>query len=162
MSNVWTPRLIKRAAPDAKILVMLRDPIERYRSGIVHRETRAPHRRPETICADAIERGRYATQLERIYRLFDRERVLVLQYERCLLRPEEELARTFAFLRLDPVTVSVGDFARRVNETVIGKVDVPPEVRDALVTAYRPDVERLRRLLPELDVGLWPHFAASA
>ncbi len=36
MRDVWTPRLIPRAAPDAKILVIFRDPVERYRSGVLH------------------------------------------------------------------------------------------------------------------------------
>ena len=30
MRDVWTPRLIPRAAPDAKILVIFRDPVEQY------------------------------------------------------------------------------------------------------------------------------------
>ena len=29
-SNTWTPPALRRAAPDAKLLVMLSDPIERY------------------------------------------------------------------------------------------------------------------------------------
>ena len=34
--DFWTPELIRRAAPDARILVLLRDPIERFRSGLTH------------------------------------------------------------------------------------------------------------------------------
>ena len=40
MGDAWALRLIRRAAPDAKLLVLLRDPIERYRSGILHRAGR--------------------------------------------------------------------------------------------------------------------------
>src|ERR687897_2841254 len=34
MHDFWVPRLIPRAAPGAKLLVMFRDPIERFRSGV--------------------------------------------------------------------------------------------------------------------------------
>ena len=33
MYDFWTPPLLARAAPEAKMLVLLRDPIERFRSG---------------------------------------------------------------------------------------------------------------------------------
>ena len=42
MHDFWTPRLIARAAPDAKLLIMFRDPIERFRSGVPHRLSRMP------------------------------------------------------------------------------------------------------------------------
>ena len=32
MFDAWTPPLLKRAAPDARLLVMLSDPLDRYRS----------------------------------------------------------------------------------------------------------------------------------
>lgn len=158
MSNVWTPRLIKRAAPDAKILVMLRDPIERYRSGIVHRETRAPHRKPETICADAIERGRYATQLERIYRLFDRDRVLVLQYERCRRDVPGQYRRTLEFLGVDPDFTPDAERPRGTT-TAAGKKELWEDMRVALHTALDAEVARLPELVPHLDLSLWPNFA---
>ncbi|HEU4658195.1 MAG TPA: sulfotransferase [Capillimicrobium sp.] len=158
MANVWTARLLKRAAPDAKILVMLRDPIERYRSGIVHRETRAPHRRPETICADAIERGRYATQIERLYRHFDRDRVLVLQYERCRQDPAGEYRRTLEFLGVDPDFVPRAERPRGTT-TAAGKKELWEDMRVALRAALDPEVARLPELVPDIDLSLWPNFA---
>jgi hypothetical protein len=158
MANVWTPRLIARAAPEAKILVMLRDPIERYRSGIVHRETRAPHRRPETIHADAIERGRYATQLERLFRTFDRDRVLVLQYERCRQDPAGQYRRTLEFLGVDPAFEPDQERPRGTT-TAAGKKELWDDMRTTLRTALAGEVARLPELVPELDLSLWPNFA---
>ncbi|HEY8584536.1 MAG TPA: sulfotransferase [Capillimicrobium sp.] len=161
MSNVWTARLMARANPSAKILVMLRDPIERYRSGIVHRETRAPHRRPETICADAIERGRYAAQIERLYRHFPREQVLVLQYERCRQDGPAQFRRTLEFLGVDPDFTP--EFERpRGSTTADGKKELWEDLRVALRTALDPDVARLPELVPDLDLSLWPNFADVA
>ena len=161
MSNVWTARLIKRAAPEAKILVMLRDPIERYRSGIVHRETRAPHRRPETISADAIERGRYATQIERLYRHFARDRVLVLQYERCRQDAAAQYRRTLEFLGVDAVFVPPTERPRGTT-TADGKKELWEDMRIALRTALDPEVARLPELVPDIDLSLWPNFADLA
>ena len=101
MGDVWALRLIQRAAPEAKILILLRDPIERYRSGILHRAQRGAYRRPELIASDAIERGRYGTQMKRVSEIFAPEQVLVLQYERCVQDPVGQYRRTLAHLGVD-------------------------------------------------------------
>ena len=72
MHDFWTPRLIARAAPGAKLLIMFRDPIERFRSGVPHRQSQRPDHRLEAVTADAIERGKYATQLRRVLACHDR------------------------------------------------------------------------------------------
>jgi diadenosine tetraphosphatase ApaH/serine/threonine PP2A family protein phosphatase len=36
MAEVWTPVLLERAAPDVRVLAILRDPVERYRSAVTH------------------------------------------------------------------------------------------------------------------------------
>ena len=69
MRDIWTPRLIPRAAPDAKILVIFRDPVERYRSGVLHTLARRGGRAATYLATDAVERGRYALQLKRRLRL---------------------------------------------------------------------------------------------
>ena len=50
--------------------------------------------------AEAMERGRYAQQVDWFLRHFPRERLLLLQYERCAADPQGEAARTYAFLGL--------------------------------------------------------------
>ena len=83
MHDFWTPALLSRAAPDAKILVILRDPLARYRSGISHdvdvlkrRVRRRSHPYVGAMSAnDALNRSLYARQLRRIFEHFDRERV---------------------------------------------------------------------------------------
>ncbi len=161
MSDVWTPRLLCRAAPEAKILVLLRDPVERYRSGLVHRLTRAPERRREMLAADAIERGRYASQLERLRRCFAPERMLVLQYERCREEPAEQYRRTLRFLGVEEDHTV--DFERPRGTTTEAKKDpMWPELRDALRTTLRPEVAALAALVPDLDLSLWPNFADLA
>src|SRR5215207_8121979 len=62
MFDAWTPPLLKRAAPDAKLLVMLSDPIERYRA--IFTERLAKRTGDETIyMADVVDRRSFGSQL---------------------------------------------------------------------------------------------------
>ncbi len=100
MADPWTPMLLARAAPEARILVMLRDPIERFRSGLAQRHM-VDGWRAQQAAAEAIERGRYASHLHELLAHFPRERVLVLQYERCRAAPLEHYRHTLAHLGVE-------------------------------------------------------------
>ena len=73
MHDFWSLRLLARAAPDARILVLLRDPVERWRSGTA-RAVRLAEEAGEPIrlvqLSDAVWRGFYFEQLRRIFDLF--------------------------------------------------------------------------------------------
>lgn len=160
MSDFWTPELLRRAAPDAKLLILLRDPIERYRSGFVHRHrTGAPEgRRRALVAHEAIARGNYATQLKRVWRHFPREQVLVLQYEQCAADPATHYRRTLEYLGIDPSFAP--DFARpRGRTTAAQKVELWPDMLDALRAALSRETLELGELLPDFDLGLWKNFA---
>jgi hypothetical protein len=158
MTDPWTPRLLRQAAPDAKLLVMLRDPIERYRSGIVHRRTIGrTDRRRAAIANEAIERGRYGSQLKRVLRSFPREQVLVIQYERCVQDPNGEHERTLEFLGVD-AHVHDDLHSLRGRSTSADKKVLWPDMLTALHAAYEPEVLELVRIAPEIDLDLWPHF----
>jgi hypothetical protein len=160
MSDPWTPPLLKRVAPDAKLLVLLRDPIERYRSGVAHRlrdETDSP---PEVVATDAIERGFYARHLRRLYEHFAPERVLVLQYERCVADGRAQYRRTLEFLGVDAGHEPEGLDEPRGRSTQGGR-PLSTELGRQLREWLEPDVEELSRLVPELDVALWPSFSGG-
>jgi hypothetical protein len=154
--DFWTPPLIARAAPEARILLLLRDPVDRYRSGLTHTDDATVAELTRRDAQGAFARGLYAQQLRRLFDAIARERVLVLQYEACRADPERELARTFAFLGLRGVALPSSALAREVNPTTGRKVELGPGLRGALVDAYAPDLEELRGLLPELELGRWP------
>ena len=82
--------LLRKAAPDARLLVMLRDPVARYRSAIARLHRLAEERGDRVLLAsvsDATWRGFYYEQLRHVFDLFPREQVLVLQFERCVQDP---------------------------------------------------------------------------
>ncbi len=161
MRDVWGPAVVTRAAPDARILVMFRDPVERYRSGVLHMTARKTHLRPEWVATDATERGRYAEQLRRVYDYFDESQVLVLQYEQCVEDPFREYRRTLEHIGApwhDPkdVTRPRGATTRQRREPLWD------DLVQAIVTDLESDVAELNELVPHLDVKLWRHFAHLA
>jgi hypothetical protein len=134
--------------------------------------------------ADVVDRRSFASQLERLRRFYDPEQVLVLQYERCRRDPAGQYRRTLAFLgvrdtgftprRLQGKASAALAIAgrlglpRKVTERLSGRpaprttAPLWPDLEAALHTALDPQVERLRELVPELDLSLWPNFAHLA
>jgi hypothetical protein len=154
----WVAPLLAQAAPEARLLVMLRDPIERFRSGLAHQ---LRHRGSPTgaTVTEAVNRGFYAAALMRWCEHFDPDQVLVLQYERCAEDPAGELARSYRFLGLDE-KFRPENLHRPVGATTEGKVHLDADAKKRLVDTYAPDVEALAKRLPEIDLSLWPNFAS--
>lgn len=156
MIDFWTPGLIARAAPGARILVLLRDPLDRFRSGLTHTDDSKVTALSARDAAGGFQRGLYAQQLRRVFDAFPREQVLVLQYEACRDDPAAELGRTFAFLGLREVELPPSTFSREFNPTTATKVTIADGLRRALLDGYAVDLEGLRDLLPQLDLARWP------
>jgi hypothetical protein len=156
MLDVWTPALLRHAAPAARLLVLLRDPVERFRSGRTLAENRFTVAATARAAANAaFNRGLYADQLLRLFAAFPREQVLVLQYERCVAAPRAELERTYRFLGLEPEIPAHVDLSGRVNDSRGAKVTLSDWQEDQLVRRYAPENERLASLVPEVDLSVW-------
>jgi hypothetical protein len=161
-SDLWTAPLLKRAAPDAKLLLMLRDPVERFRSGVAYRRRAQPGRRPDFLAADALDRTRYAAQLARLRRHWAADEILVLQYERCCADPAGEYRRTLRFLGVEEDHVPPGLAEPRGPSVAAYKEPLWPELLSSLLEVVEPDVAELARMVPDLDLALWPSVAHLA
>ena len=155
MHAPWVPPLLARAAPRTRLLVLLRDPVERFRSGLAH-QRRDRGRLTVEAYQDVVARGLYHDALCRWTAHFPREQILILQYERCIADPVGQLARTYRFLGLEPFVVEGID--SRVNATA-HDLGLEQDVRRRLVDLYAPDVRALSKCVVELDLDLWPNFA---
>jgi hypothetical protein len=105
---------IRKAIPDVRLVLLLRDPVDRAHSNWTHlwnagleaeadflAACRAEEHRRAVGWADFwhyVNLGRYGEQLEHLYRRFDREQVLVLRYRELKDDPAATLDRVCAFL----------------------------------------------------------------
>lgn len=155
----WVPALLRQAAPEARLLLLLRDPVERFRSGLAQ-QVRNGEDHVGTAQAEAVGRSLYAASLHRWLECFGRDRLLVLQYEACVADPGRQLALTYEFLELDP-SFRPDVLTRAVNRTVEPKTTLPDDALSRLRQLFVPDVEELATLMPDLDVALWPSTTSS-
>lgn len=157
--DFWTPELIARAAPDVKVLILLRDPLARFVSGLTHQLATSRKPLSHRDIQGAFQRGLYAPQLRRVFAAFPHERVLIGQYEACRSDPLAQLARTYEFLGLEPFRPDDDALRGEVNPTTGRKYELPGPLREALLSGYRHDIEQVRRMLPDVDLSLWPSVA---
>jgi hypothetical protein len=156
----WIPPLLAAAAPETRLLVLLRDPVERYLSGLqLARRVAARRGVPLSRYAplDTFVRGLYHSHLMGLLGHFQRSQILILQYEKCTLDPIGELRRTFQFIGLEDTGFEPDTQARPQEQA--DKPQPDAATRAAYVEAYSNDVARLLEAFPEIDVSLWPNFA---
>ena len=138
------PRNIKRIAPDAKMVVILRNPIEQAWSHFLQATklrveplasfADALHAEPERIAAgwqpmlSYARFARFGEQLERYLALFPREQLLIRTYDEWQRAPHEVIRDVFRFIGADPEFVP--DMSRRPNS---GGVPRNPAVQDFLM-----------------------------
>jgi len=165
MHDFWTLGLLRQAAPRARILGILRGPLRRYQSGLAHylrslpRKVRRRRRGyVEAMAAnDALSRCLYARQIRRLLEHFNREQLLVLQYERCAEHPLEEAKPTYAFLGRDP-SEHTPELALvyKCGPRYPAAQPPPRAVAAQAISEIRRDAAELATLAPELDLEHWP------
>jgi hypothetical protein len=148
--GVVVPRLL----PDAAILVLLRDPVERYRSAMrlsVTRGRSQPYPIPINLQTWA---GFYADQLDTWASFVGRDRLHVMVYERVREDPQLAVDAVWRMLGLDPVPLSAVDERSRSSSSSEAEWEWPEGTRAALQVMYRPQA---RRLADDwgLDVSRW-------
>ena len=153
----WVAPLLARAAPRAKVIVLVRDPVDLVQAGLAATaDTRPPN--AGWNLADNVDQGFFGSQLSRLRGLFPSDQVRVLQYERCLSDTATVLAQTFEFLGIDASERPVLPHRSGVDPRAVG-APLDPAARTRLCAMYADDVALLSHLLPGFDLGLWPNFA---
>jgi Sulfotransferase family len=168
MCDPWAVPMIAEAAPQARYLILLRDPVERYHSGITPllKQSRERGYDPLSIvfANHAVLHSLYHAQVKRALEILGRDSVLVLQYERCVDDPLAQMQRTQRFLGLEPLATMPSALERRVASGILfplgERPPLPKRHRLELAAALADDVRQVADLCPELDLGLWPNFAS--
>jgi hypothetical protein len=101
------PQRMASVVPDAKLIYMVRDPLERIAAHWVHNYAK---RREKGTLAETlvhpntsyVTRSKYAMQLERFLEHYPREQVLVFQQSELRHQRTETLRKVFDFIGVDP------------------------------------------------------------
>ncbi|CAN5368636.1 sulfotransferase [soil metagenome] len=161
----WTPQYLRHAStpaaaarwvPQGPILVLLRDPVERFRSAMRLAATRGkswPYPVPITV---QTWTGCYADQLDMWAAAVGRERLHVMVFEEVRTDAQGTVDRLWRLLGLDPVPLS--DVDAESSSSSQADWDWTPGLRESLQTLYRPQAERLTRDWG-LDVSAWTSLA---
>lgn len=177
VSGEWSPNYLTypfalnhlhQVAPETRILLMVRNPVDRAVSGLNHFRIRLQRWELDpdyerflwtySFFPDAFAQGLLAPAVGRLIERFPRERILVLQYERCRADTLSELARTYRFLGISDDFVPE-DATRPVNARPRIHSGPTEDQRLPIADHFRDDVRSLAELLPELDLSLWPDFS---
>lgn len=147
---------IHQAFPAAKIVVMLRNPIDLAFSLYVYRATYARHKESfEELCETEdlrissgkesdlgeygfLARGRYSGQIAHILKRFPRSQVHFIVFERFIKSQETELRKLFNWIGIDPPTSL---------DVVWENESGVPRLRWLAMLMYHPSYERIRRLM---------------
>ena len=169
-------RRISEMFPEMKIVLIIRNPIDRAISHYYMEFVRGRERRKisdaiipfelhkeyqrrwpniskkELIAWEVnsyIERGMYSGQIESLYENFQKEQIHIIVFERFIKYEREELAKVSQFLgRKIPDTVSLT--AKNVNRS--RRVDVSEEeseMREKLKRIFRNDIDRLQSVIED-------------
>lgn len=149
---------------DAVVLVLLRDPVDRFASAMRHYESRRRLRKvtPELrrlIGSDVTWGGMYAAQLEAWAESIGTERMLIMQYEALCKEPQKYADLVWGRLGLDSVPLEQEQKKSRTTSKQ-SSWQWPEGLQERLVEAYTPDVRRLAQW--GVDLELWPRFAHVA
>lgn len=108
------PQRIHDLRPDAKLIYLLRDPVERAISALQHnlrvtKDGGAPPSLLDTLKADPqVElASRYSAQIARYQEVFGPEAFLFLSFDELRRDPQTVADKCFAFFDVDPVTLSL-------------------------------------------------------
>lgn len=150
---------LRECAPEARVIVMLRNPVDRAFSQYQYRMTYARYQESfEEMCArefdrltggeeermeyGCLDRSRYAWQIEEILRYFPRERLYFLVFEEFVRAQREQFARLQQWLGL------TGHDVGEARENVGGEARSVMLARLLYHGRYRPLRGLFRWLLP--------------
>ena len=152
---------MRELLPLAKIIISVREPVSRLWSHVRMRRRRqretgtqldllkAAREWPQALLA-----GQYADNLQRLWKLYPRERTLVLVAERMRARPRQQANRVYAFLGVDPQAAGAIKPVRNADHNQERPTEATLAAMKKLRAFYAPYNAELRELLED-DLPEW-------
>jgi hypothetical protein len=171
ISHYWAPQRLARLLPDAKVIVALRDPVDRaysqfqmsrregeedlesFEQATAAEEERLRFEKARAMsdkrynswaigCWSYLMRSRYAEQLERWFEVFPRDRFHFVTLEQLSSEPQRTLDGVHEFLGLP---AKQHEHLPRLHTAEYESM--PPDVRARLTDYFRPHNDRLYELV---------------
>lgn len=153
---------VKRHLPEVKIILLIRNPIDRAWSGLryswkrhldgalepgeVDRLMRA------ALHPERLLRGDYPLTVTNWEAHFPASQLLYVFYDDVVTQPSAELGRVADFLGIDPAKLAAEGDSRRVNDAPAETI--PPAVRERLRAHYEPQIRWVQRHF-DRDLSGW-------
>jgi Sulfotransferase family len=160
LSDLAAHQRIRRAVPDARLIIVLRDPVDRAYSNWAHLWADGLETIGDflTACAEEPRRteagwapfwqylatGLYGRQLQHLYTLFPRDQVLVIRYMALVDQPGTTLDTVCRFLGVDEGLVN------EVPARNVGGYVPPSLYTQVLRTAFRHGADMGRHFPPQV------------
>ena len=165
-----TPKRMGEVIPKAKLVVLLRNPADRAYSHYYHnvrkkRETlsfdEALNKEKERLSGEErkvingidsynyrnysyIKRGLYAEQMERWYKHFPRDQIMIIESERFFKDPQRYTNEVLRFIGLSPIKLKK---YHKVNKGSYKKRSMEPETREMLQRYFKKPNQDLYELI---------------
>ena len=163
------PERIHKLSPEVKLIVLLRNPVDRAFSHYVHNIDHGQEKlesfeeaieaEEKRISKDVqkvlngeysfdhhkhtyLSRGEYAKQLERWFKYYGRENFLIIKSRDLFLNPQQEYKKMFDFLGIKQYDVG-GLRTLDINKTDYKKRKIKESTRGRLVNYFKPYNEEL-------------------
>ena len=157
-----SPKLIKKMIPDAKMIVILRDPIERAYSHYLMRRRQGKELREtfeECLAVDDLDpmrsyksRGFYGEQLERYRKEFPADRLKIFLYEDFVGDPLRVVREICTFLEVNAAFTP--DMKEKYNVNPPAEKPMSKETDELLKNLYREDIALTEKLIGR-DLSHW-------
>lgn len=159
----WKPAMerIKEYHPEIKLIILLRNPIDRAFShwNMNWNRKREPFAFLEAIAAEIderkespslqsrrrsyLDRGFYFEQIERAFRFFPRDQIHIIKFDDFRRNTTQVVNGVFTFLGLKPLP----KIKNREQNRILYERKMTPEERRYLCDAYEEDIAQIERLL---------------
>lgn len=149
-----------RIMPDVKLIFMLRNPVDRAWSGLLMHFFKRKEMDEQALSEDkmlnylkkeaVVKRGFYTKSMERFLNFYDKEQLLVLDFDRISSEPEEVLREVFNYIG---VSSDLSEFKFDPSKKVHTRkkdLEMPDAVRSFLEETYKPELEILSKTYPEI------------
>lgn len=153
-------QLMHKVNPNARIIFMMRNPIDRAWSGLLMRFFKAEESEHKVLNekvmlnylrkSQVAQRGFYTDSIDRFSKAFGHNQVRVFDFDRIALNPYDLLKDIFEFIGVDDTIPAEKFSLDKVIHERKKDLEMPATVREELVNLYKREIDNLILRYPDI------------